>query len=39
MTYSQTPNSVDQANLREWLNEQSRQLGFDGLRITDTHVG
>ncbi|QWD85677.1 tRNA epoxyqueuosine(34) reductase QueG [Polynucleobacter asymbioticus] len=39
MTSSQTPNSVDQPNLREWLDEQSRQLGFDGLRITDTHLG
>ena len=39
MTSSQVPNSVDQANLREWLNEQSHQLGFDGLRITDTHLG
>jgi len=33
------PNSADQINLREWLDEQSRQLGFDGLRITDTHLG
>ncbi len=33
------PNSVDQANLREWLDEQSRKLGFDSLRITDTHLG
>lgn len=39
MTSSQTPNSVDQSNLREWLDEQSRQLGFDGLCITDTHLG
>ena len=39
MTSSQILNSVDQANLREWLSEQSRQLGFDGLRITDTHLG
>jgi epoxyqueuosine reductase len=39
MTSSQVPNSVDQANLREWLNEQSHRLGFDGLRITDTHLG
>ncbi|MBU3612951.1 tRNA epoxyqueuosine(34) reductase QueG [Polynucleobacter sp. MG-27-Goln-C1] len=39
MTSSQIPNSVDQANLREWLDEQSRVLGFDGLRITDTHLG
>ena len=39
MTSSQIPNSVDQANLREWLGEQSRKFGFDGLRITDTHLG
>lgn len=39
MTSSQIPSAVDQAHLREWLNEQSRQLGFDGLRITDTHLG
>ena len=39
MTSSQMPNPVDQANLREWLDEQSRVLGFDGLRITDTHLG
>ena len=39
MTSSQISNPVDQANLREWLDEQSRTLGFDGLRITDTHLG
>ena len=39
MTSFQMPNSADQINLREWLDEQSRQLGFDGLRITDTHLG
>ena len=39
MTSSQMPICDDQANLREWLDEQSRQLGFDGLRITDTHLG
>ena len=39
MTSSQMPNSADQINLRDWLDEQSRQLGFDGLRITDTHLG
>nr|WP_215303774.1 tRNA epoxyqueuosine(34) reductase QueG [Polynucleobacter sp. AP-Jannik-300A-C4] len=33
------PSAVDQTHLREWLDEQSRQLGFDGLRITDTHLG
>jgi epoxyqueuosine reductase len=44
MTSSKTPHSVDQvsvdqANLREWLGEQSQKLGFDGLCITDTHLG
>jgi epoxyqueuosine reductase len=39
MTSSQIPNSVDQANLREWLGEQSLKFGFDSLRITDTHLG
>ena len=39
MTSSHIPNSVDQANLREWLGEQSRKFGFDSLRITDTHLG
>ena len=39
MTSSKTPNSFDQVNLREWLGEQSKKLGFDGLRITDTHLG
>jgi epoxyqueuosine reductase len=39
MTSSQIPNSVYQANLREWLGEQSRKFGFDSLRITDTHLG
>lgn len=31
--------SINQPNLREWLDEQSKKLGFDGLRITDTHLG
>ena len=39
MTSTQMPSAVDQAHLREWLDEQSRHLGFDGLRITDTHLG
>ncbi|QWE25220.1 tRNA epoxyqueuosine(34) reductase QueG [Polynucleobacter sp. AP-Elch-400A-B2] len=44
MTSSQIPRSVDyvsvdHANLRAWLDEQSRKLGFDDLRITDTHLG
>jgi epoxyqueuosine reductase len=44
MTSSKTPPSVDHAsvdfaNLREWLGEQSQKLGFNDLRITDTHLG
>lgn len=39
MTSSPILNPVDRANLREWLDEQSHQLGFDGLCITDTHLG
>lgn len=39
MTSSKTPHAFDQTNLREWLGEQSRKFGFDGLRITDTHLG
>ncbi len=27
------------ADLRQWLDEQSKQLGFDSLRITDTQLG
>lgn len=29
----------DESNLRDWLNIQAIALGFDGLRITDTHLG
>ena len=32
-------NSLDQLKLRAWLGEQAESLGFDGLRITDTHLG
>ncbi len=39
MTTSLTSHTVDQANLRKWLDEESRALGFDGLRIADTHLG
>jgi len=31
--------SLDQPKLRAWLGEQAESLGFDGLRITDTHLG
>ncbi len=30
---------LDEAKLRNWLGEQSHELGFDALRITDTHLG
>ena len=39
MTSSKAPNSIDHANLRKWLGEQSKKLGFDDLRIADTHLG
>jgi epoxyqueuosine reductase len=44
MTFAKTSHSVDlvpidQVKLHEWLGEQSRVLGFDDLRITDTHLG
>jgi len=29
----------DALTLRNWLREQARLFGFDGLRITDTHLG
>ncbi|WP_128112519.1 tRNA epoxyqueuosine(34) reductase QueG [Polynucleobacter necessarius] len=39
MSLSATPNSLDEAKLRTWLGEQAANLGFDGLRITNTHLG
>jgi epoxyqueuosine reductase len=30
---------LDQPELRAWLGKQAVLLGFDGLRITDTHLG
>ncbi len=42
MSLSANPSSFDQPslrNLREWLGVQATALGFDGLRITDTHLG
>lgn len=39
MPSSPIPSFTDQPNLREWLDEQSKKLGFDALRITDTHLG
>lgn len=39
MTLSTSHPSIDEANLRDWLDAQARVLGFDGLRVTDTHLG
>jgi epoxyqueuosine reductase len=39
MSLSTHSNLLDQSKLRTWLGEQAERLGFDGLRITDTHLG
>ncbi|MBU3579540.1 tRNA epoxyqueuosine(34) reductase QueG [Polynucleobacter sp. 73C-SIWE] len=39
MSLSTNSKSLDQPKLRAWLGEQAESLGFDGLRITDTHLG
>lgn len=39
MSLSVSHQSTDQASLRNWLDAQAMVLGFDGLRITDTHLG
>ena len=39
MSLSANPKSLDESSLRDWLGEQAACLGFDGLRITDTHLG
>jgi epoxyqueuosine reductase len=39
MPLSANPHSLDESNLRAWLDEHAMALGFDGLRITDTHLG
>ena len=39
MPLSANPPSFNESSLREWLTDQSAQLGFDGLRITDTYLG
>ena len=31
--------SLDESKLRTWLGEKALELGFDGMRITDTHLG
>ncbi len=39
MSLSTNSNLPDESKLRAWLREQAAHLGFDGLRITDTHLG
>ena len=39
MSPSLIPEAADQSDLRDWLREQAPLFGFDGLRITDTHLG
>ncbi|OWF66496.1 tRNA epoxyqueuosine(34) reductase QueG [Polynucleobacter hirudinilacicola] len=39
MSLSTNSKSLDQPKLRAWLGERAESLGFDGLRITDTHLG
>ena len=39
MPLSNDSTPIDQPKLRDWLGEKAASLGFDGLRITDTHLG
>ena len=39
MSLSANPQSLDESDLRDWLDDQAIALGFDGLCITDTHLG
>lgn len=39
MSLSVNAASLDEPSLRTWLGEEAMRLGFDGLRITDTHLG
>ena len=39
MTFSTSPPSSVESNLRNWLGEEAAKLGFDQLRITDTYLG
>jgi len=39
MSLSAYLQSLDESDLRDWLGTQAAALGFDGLRITDTHLG
>ena len=39
MTFSTSPSSLEESNLRDWLGGEAAKLGFDQLRITDTYLG
>ena len=39
MPSSPNPSQLDDTKLRAWLIAQAKVLGFDSLRITDTHLG
>jgi epoxyqueuosine reductase len=39
MSLSSSRPTLNEAQLRNWLSEEARQLGFDQLRITDTYLG
>lgn len=39
MPLSSNLSALDKSELRTWLGEKAVKLGFDGLRITDTHLG
>lgn len=39
MPFDPSPRLSNLVELRQWLDEQSKQLGFDSLRITDTQLG
>jgi epoxyqueuosine reductase len=39
MSLSLNPQSLDESSLHDWLGAQAVALGFDSLRITDTHLG
>jgi epoxyqueuosine reductase len=39
MPLSANSSALDESKLRTWLDEKALELGFDGLRITDTHLG
>jgi epoxyqueuosine reductase len=39
MPLSIHPSAFDETELRSWLSNKAAEFGFDGLRITDTHLG